>query len=66
MIVAGVSYEVNWRKFTKGKSLFFPCLDPKRTWRELRPVIRRLKLQVVHKAVIDPESGIRGLRIWRT
>ena len=65
MKVAGVEYEVNWRAFTKGKSLFFPCLDPKEAWRELRPTFRRLDLDVVHKSVIDPKSGIRGLRIWR-
>lgn len=65
MKVAGVEYEVNWRAFTKGKSLFFPCLDPKETWRELRPTFRRLDLDVVHKSVVDPKSGIRGLRIWR-
>lgn len=65
MIVAGVSYEVNWRAFNKGKSLFFPCLDPAQAWREVRPVVRRLKLAVVHKSVVDPKSGIRGLRIWR-
>ena len=66
MKVAGVDYEVNWRAFTKGKSLFFPCLDPKAAWRELRPTLRRLKLTVVHKSVVDPKSGVRGLRIWRT
>ena len=65
MTVAGVSYEVNWRAFSKGKSLFFPCLDPAQAWREVRPVVRRLKLDVVHKSVVDPKSGIRGLRIWR-
>lgn len=65
MKIAGVDYEVNWRAFTKGKSLFFPSLDPAATWRELRPTLRRLKLDVVHRSVVDPKSGIRGLRIWR-
>lgn len=65
MRVAGVSYDINWRAFTKGKSLFFPCLDAKQAWREVRPVVRRLDLDVVHKSVVDPKSGIRGLRIWR-
>lgn len=65
MRVAGVEYEINWRAFTKGRSVFFPCLDPKAAWKEVRPVVRRLKLPVVHKAVVDPKSGIRGLRIWR-
>ena len=66
MVVAGVHYDVNWRAFTKGKSLFFPCLDPKTARREIAPVLRRMKLKVVYKSVIDPKSGIRGLRIWRT
>jgi hypothetical protein len=66
MRVAGVEYDVNWRAFTKGTSLFFPCLDPKEAWHEMRPVLRRLRLKVIHKAVVDPECGIRGLRIWRT
>lgn len=65
MKVAGVSYEVNWRAFTKGKSLFFPCLDPDAAKKELRPVFRRFKLAVVYKAVVDPKSGVRGLRVWR-
>lgn len=65
MKIAGVDYEVNWRAFTKGKSLLFPCLDADAAWRELRPTLRRLRLNVVHKAVVDPKSGIRGLRIWR-
>ena len=65
MKVAGVDYEVNWRTFTTGKSLFFPCLDPKQAKRELKPTLRRLGLKVVYKAVVDPTSGIRGLRIWR-
>lgn len=66
MVVAGVHYDVNWRAFTKGRSLFFPCLDHKAARREIAPVLRRLKLKVVYKSVVDPKSGIRGLRIWRT
>jgi hypothetical protein len=63
--VAGVSYDINWRAFTRGASLFFPCLDPKAAKKEIRPVLRRLKLKVVYKSVVDTKSGIRGLRIWR-
>lgn len=65
MRISGVDYEVNWRAFTKGKSLFFPCLDAHEAWKEIRPVLRRLRLNVVHKSVVDPKSGVRGLRIWR-
>jgi hypothetical protein len=65
MRVAGIDYEVNWRGFTKGKSVFFPCLDPDAAWKEVRPVLRRLRLKVVYKSVVDPITGIRGLRVWR-
>ena len=66
MRVAGIDYEINWRAFTKGKSLFFPCLDPKAAWNDLHPVLRRLKIrQVVRKGVVDRQTGVRGLRIWR-
>jgi hypothetical protein len=63
--VAGVSYDINWRSFSRGKSIFFPCLDTKQAWREVRPVFRRLGFTVVHKVVVDRTTGIRGLRIWR-
>ena len=33
MQVAGVEYDINWRAFTKGKALFFPCLDYKKASR---------------------------------
>lgn len=65
MKIAGVEYEINWRAFTKGRSLFFPCLDHRQAWEELRPHLKRLRLDVVYKSAIDPKSGIRGLRIWR-
>ena len=65
MKIAGIDYEINWRAFTKGKSLFFPCLDYRKEWKALRPELKRLGLDVVHKGVVDPKSGIRGLRIWR-
>jgi hypothetical protein len=66
MKVAGVSYDINWKAFTKGKSITFVCLDPDKAWQEdIRPVMRRLKLDVVHKGVVDEKTGIRGLRVWR-
>lgn len=65
MKVAGVSYEINWRAFTKGKSMFFPCLDPKAAWRDMRPTLAQLRINVVRRSVIDPISSVRGLRIWR-
>jgi hypothetical protein len=63
MKLEGVSYEVNWRKFKLGTSIFFPCLDSKRAKAQVLVVTKRLKLKVLIKAVI--EDGIRGLRIWR-
>lgn len=66
MRVAGVEYDINWRAFKKGRSMFFPCLDHDKAWHEdVRPVVKRLRLDVVHKGVVNTEYGIRGLRIWR-
>lgn len=65
MRVSGVDYDINWKAFTKGKALTFPCLDYAAARREIKPVLRRLQLKVVTKGVIDPISGVRALRIWR-
>lgn len=58
-----VNYEINWRNFKRGASVFIPCLDPKLARREVRTVTDRLKMKVLTKVVI--EEGVRGLRIWR-
>jgi hypothetical protein len=63
MRVAGVYYEVNWRRFKRGASLFFPCLDPKVAVREIKAEVRGLGFKIAHKTVIDDK--IRGVRIWR-
>lgn len=63
MRVSGVSYDVNWRKFRKGSSMFFPCLDPDTARREVLEVTNRLRLPVTTKITI--EDGVRGLRVWR-
>jgi hypothetical protein len=60
----GVEYEVNWRKFIVGSSFFIPCLNCKQVRKQLKAVLRRLKLKVVMRVCI--EEGVRGLRIWRT
>ena len=65
MKVSGVDYDINWRAFTKGKALTFPCLDYNAARREIKPVLKRLRLNVVSKGVVDPISGVRALRIWR-
>jgi hypothetical protein len=63
MMLEGVLYDVNWRAFKKGTSLFFPCLDQDRAKTQLMVVVNRLRLKVLVKYVI--EDGIRGLRVWR-
>jgi hypothetical protein len=64
MQIEGVTYDVNWRAFRKGTSLFFPCLDQERAEAQLMVVLNRLRIKVLVKHTI--EDGIRGLRIWRT
>ncbi len=63
MQIEGVTYEINWRRFKKGTSVFFPCLDYDRAETQLMVVINRLKVKVLTKRTI--EDGIRGLRVWR-
>lgn len=63
MLIEGVTYDVEWRAFKKGTSLFFPCLDQERAETQLLVVLKRLRIKVLVKHVI--EDGIRGLRIWR-
>jgi len=40
-----------------------PCLNPKETREKLEAALKRLKLQVLIKVVI--EEGVRGLRVWK-
>jgi hypothetical protein len=63
MLVEKVSYNINWRNFKRGTSFMIPCLNPRVAKREILETTKRLKLEVVTKAVI--EEGIRGLRVWR-
>lgn len=63
MLVEGVKYEINWRAFRKGSSIFLPCLNPVRAKQEVMEVLNRLRIKVAMKVVIY--QGIRGLRIWR-
>lgn len=62
MRVEGVNYNVNWKAFRRGTSIFFPCLDPKRAKAQVLVVTNRLRIKILTKVVI--EDGIRGLRIW--
>lgn len=63
MLVEGVKYEINWRAFKRGTSIFIPCLDPPRAKTQVMGVTRRLRINILIKVVIC--EGIRGLRIWR-
>lgn len=63
MLVEGVSYDVNWKKFRRGTSIFIPCLDVKKAKAEVLQVTKRLRMKTLTKVQI--EEGIRGLRIWR-
>jgi hypothetical protein len=63
MILEGVHYEIDWRGFKKGTSLFFPCLDPERARETLYATTERIGIKVLTKVVI--EDKIMGLRVWR-
>ena len=63
MVVEGVSYDVNWKGFRPGKSIFIPCLNPKKAREEILTVTDRLRLKVLFKVTI--EDNVRGLRVWR-
>jgi hypothetical protein len=63
MVVDGVPYEVNWRKFSVGASFFVPCIHADLAKEQVRARTKRLGFKVVTKVVI--EEGIRGLRVWR-
>lgn len=63
MQIEGVTYEVEWKRFKRGMSMFIPCLDPRRAKTQLLAVTKRLRIKVLTKIVIV--DGIRGLRVWR-
>lgn len=63
MQIEGVTYEVEWKRFKRGMSMFIPCLDPRRAKTQLLAVTKRLRIKVLVKVVIV--DGIRGLRVWR-
>ena len=63
MLVEGINYDINWRKFRPGMSIFIPCLDVVRAKEQVIVVTKRLNIKILTKVVIH--EGIRGLRIWR-
>ena len=63
MLIEKISYNVNWRNFKTGYSIFIPCLNPDIAKKDILRVTKRLKMEVLFKVVI--EEGVKGLRIWR-
>lgn len=63
MLIEGIQYEIDWRKFKKGTSITFPCLDAEKAEAEVRSVTGRMKLKVIMKVVYD--DGIKALRVWK-
>ena len=63
MQIAGIQYKIDWRKFKQGYSVFFPCLDDSSSKKEVRAVMKRLRIDVFIKTTI--EEGVKGIRVWR-
>lgn len=63
MLVEGVKYDINWKAFRPGTSIFIPCLKPSAARTQVVAVAKRLRIKILTQVVI--EEGIRGLRIWR-
>jgi hypothetical protein len=63
MRIETVTYNVNWARFKPGTSFFVPCIDHRSAKTAVNEVMRRLRMKVVVKVVI--EDGIKGLRVWR-
>jgi len=63
MRVGEIDYDIDWRTFKRGRSMFFPCLDIVEAKRSIADVCGRLRIKILMKVVIC--DGIRGLRIWR-
>lgn len=63
MLIEGVDYTVDWRRFRKGQSVFVPCQNGKEAKAAVRQEIvgKGVKVLMSHRV----EEGIRGLRIWR-
>lgn len=63
MLVEGVKYDINWKAFRPGTSIFIPCLNPRTAKAQVIAVTKRLRIKILVRVVI--EEGIRGLRVWR-
>lgn len=63
MLIEGVVYEIDWKAFRVGRSIFLPCLNVAAAKAEVRKVTHRLKVPVVYKWEVC--DGVGGLRVWR-
>jgi len=63
MLIYGIDFNVNWKKFIVGSSFFIPCLDPEIALEQVKRTTKRLKFQVKTQVVV--EKGVQGLRVWR-
>lgn len=63
MLVEGVKYDIDWRKFRPGTSIFIPCLNTSKAKRSVAEVCGRLRIKILVQPVLV--EGIKGLRIWR-
>lgn len=63
MLIDKVEYEINWKNFTRGRSIFIPCLNCDTAKEKVMEVMNRLQINVLAKRVVV--DGVQGLRIWR-
>ena len=63
MRIDGVTYQLDWEKFSIGSSFFIPCLNDVEGQDYIQRKMDRLGYTTIIKLVI--EDGIRGLRVWR-
>jgi hypothetical protein len=63
MRIEGVTYQLDWGKFTVGSSFFVPCLNDEEARERIESKMKRLGYATINKLVI--EDGVRGLRVWR-
>lgn len=62
MKVEQVSYDINWKKFKRGTSIFVPCLDSSKAKMQVARVLKRFKIK--HLMRVEIKDGIKGLRVW--
>ena len=63
MLIHGLDFRINWRKFMVGTSFFVPCLDADEALFQIERTTKRLRYRIKTLKVI--EKGVCGLRIWR-